>query len=111
VFFQIVRPYLNRVEDYINKRAGSSRPNFGTYFDKPVYLSQYEEVSECHSQFARALVESQMFISFCDEAFSDIGWGGDGELTNYQMFQAIIKKRSEARDSEDEDEAARELTF
>lgn len=52
-----------------------------------------------------------MFIGFCDEAFSDLSCGGDGELTNYQMFQAIIQKRSESRDSDEEEEEEREKTF
>lgn len=58
VFFSIVRPYLYNINDFINKRSGSARPNFGTYFDKGAYLSQYDDITDDHSAFARALVES-----------------------------------------------------
>jgi hypothetical protein len=43
-------------------------------------------MSDEHFAFAKALVTSSQFIHFCDEAFSDISFGGDGELTNFQMF-------------------------
>jgi hypothetical protein len=56
-------------------------------------------MSEDHVRFASALLKSTQFIHFCDEFFSDVSVGGDGELTNYQMLRAIMQARGEVSDS------------
>jgi hypothetical protein len=47
-------------------------------------------MSDEHHNFAQALIKSSQFIHFCDEFFSDTSVGGSGELTNFQMFKAIM---------------------
>jgi hypothetical protein len=40
-FFSLLRPYLNRIEEYINKKVNSNGAYFESYFQKTAYLSQF----------------------------------------------------------------------
>jgi hypothetical protein len=89
-FFSLLKPYFCKIEDYIDKRVKSNGAFFENYFQINDYLSYFESMSDEHLTFAQALIKSSQFIHFCDEFFSDLSVGGSGDLTNFQMFKAII---------------------
>ena len=94
-FFSLLRPYFSKIDDFINRKVSSNGAYFESYFFKNDYLSQFEDMSDVHLKFVQALVGSSQFIHFCDEFFSETTVGGDGELTNFQMFKSIMSTRGE----------------
>ena len=83
-FFQILKPYLDKIQCCIKKDVNPSNTFFDKYFNKDKYLEYFED---CPTQFdfAEQLLQSSQFIHMCDDFFSD-------ELNNFQMMVAILKR-------------------
>jgi hypothetical protein len=89
-FFTILKPFLIKVEDFMDKKIKSQDARFDIYFDHSEYVGYFEQFYDLHGKFAQALTVSSQFIHFCDDYFS-----GAAELNNYQLFRAIVEARGE----------------
>ena len=87
-FFSFLRPFLQPLPKYIDSLKGvpNEQKVFAKYFRKKEYLAQYTEL-DCY-EFAKKLVDSTQFISFCDRRFDDAG------LNNYRIFFHILNEPS-----------------
>ena len=86
----MLKPFLIRVEDFMEKKIKSQDARFDIYFRHTEYVGYFEDFCDVHAKFAQALTASSQFIHFCDDYFS-----GAAELNNYQMFRSIVEARGE----------------
>ena len=93
IFFSFLKPILQCVEDNIDKRfkADDLGTVFDKYFKKASFLEEFE-TSEV-LPFVKRLVDGASFQHFCDDYFSL-------EMTNYQMFQAVIGNKAQEKKEE-----------
>ena len=68
-FFGLLKPYLQKVEEFINQTIDPKDAYFQKYFNIKDYLSYYEDRGDIYKKFAEALVQSSQFIHFCDDFF------------------------------------------
>ena len=94
----MLKPYLIKVEDFMEKKIKSQDARFDIYFRTSEYVGYFEDICETHAKFAQELTTSSQFIHFCDDYFT-----GAAELNNYQMFRAIVEARGEVSTLHPED--------
>lgn len=97
----MLKPFLIKVEDFMEKKIKSQDARFDIYFRQTDYVGYFEDFCEAHTNFAKELTTSSQFIHFCDDYFT-----GAAELNNYQMFRAIVEGRGEVSISSPEDGAS-----
>lgn len=52
----MLKPYLSKIEDYIDKTINPAEAVFDKYFKKQEYLEFFENYGKSHHEFAKALV-------------------------------------------------------
>jgi hypothetical protein len=57
-FFTILKPFLSKVEDYIDTTVDPLTANFARYFKEQEYLENFENYGNNHLKFAKALTQS-----------------------------------------------------
>lgn len=54
----MLKPFLSKVEEYIDQTVDPVGAYFQKYFKQAEYLSHFENYGKAHHEFAKALVES-----------------------------------------------------
>ncbi len=74
-FFTLLKPFINKIDDFIDNKQKSNTAIFGSYFMTDAYLSHFETMDDVLNEkpadsekkngkwtkFAKALIESSSF--------------------------------------------------
>ncbi|CDW84178.1 UNKNOWN [Stylonychia lemnae] len=94
-FFKMLKPYLSRIEECIDKSVDPNGAYFQKYFKQEKFLENFECYGQMHLEFAKALIQSSQFQHFCDEY-------SDEDLNNFTMLKEIYKARGEVSNPKDD---------
>jgi predicted metal-binding protein len=92
----MLKPFLSRIEDFIDKSIAVKDATFDKYFKLMDYLDHFECYGKQHHEFAKALVVSSQFVHFCDDYFAEV------DHNNFKMLKEIFMSRGEPIQMTDE---------